>query len=234
LPFHHKGLALNLRLVVPVGLALSLTGGVALSNSEPALTAVRNALADPLSVFAARSPGQRGAGALFQSKANKRRAQRGPILAHSPSERVLPGERVRSSPTLPFINEVPTAFAFPANAISPDLFVPASDIAPAPPLAEASFPPGLIFAPAAGGGGATIPGVGTEIPSNPGAPVNPGSATPGGGSTPSEPPPIGEVPEPATWCTMIIGFFAVGFAMRLAPAGSGGLSKRTRAGAGPD
>ena len=65
-------------------------------------------------------------------------------------------------------------------------------------------------APLAGAGPATFgPGATATGPATPGAPVTPGN---GGTTTPVVP--VGAVPEPATWATMLLGFFGMGALLR--------------------
>ena len=144
------------------------------------------ALADPLAFFAERSPGERGGGALFSTK---------PGIA--PSERVLSEVRDRDPPA----GDPPAA----------DTFAPVTD------EDLAAIPGGLP-------GGSGFPGGAGGAPGGPGfvspffAPFIPGGGDPGDpgivGFVPSPPGGVGAVPEPATWAMMILGFFAVGAALR--------------------
>jgi hypothetical protein len=144
-------------------------------------------LADPLALIAERSPGERGSGPLLSTK---------PGIA--PSERVLSEVRDRD----PGLGDAP-----------------ADAFAPVTPEDLAEIPSGL-----PGDGG--LPG-GGGAPGGPGgfspffAPFTPGGGDPGDpgivGFPPITPPPpggVGAVPEPATWAMMILGFFAVGAALR--------------------
>ena len=163
--------------------------------SRPAIAAI---LADPMSVFAARSPGQRRAGALAQTKA--RYASRAVAPGASPSERVLAG--VRSRPGAPAV--------FDALPDAPGAAGPAPGAAPVEPFAsglgvpfaEAGFPNALAGAPGFG--------LVSDTPA-PGGGANavPGS---GGGATPA---PAVAVPEPMTWLTMLVGFLAIGAILRV-------------------
>jgi hypothetical protein len=152
------------------------------------------ALADPLSLFAARSPGERGAGALLSTK---------PGLG--PAERVLSEVRDRD----PAAGDAPPA----ADPLTPADVAALSDGIPgagglpggtggaggAPAFASPFFAP---FAP--GGGDPGDPGlVGSPPPGGPPGIIPP---PPGGG--------ISAVPEPATWAMMILGFFGAGAALR--------------------
>jgi hypothetical protein len=141
------------------------------------------ALADPLSLFADRSPGGRGAGPLLSTK--------------PPHERVLSEVRDRDpDPGIaPGID--------PVFGLAPDGLVPGGGDPPGDgPPADGVFP-GDSF----GGGTGSAP------PFNPGQsgflPFSQGPAAPSGPG-----PGIGAIPEPATWAMLILGFFAVGAAMR--------------------
>jgi hypothetical protein len=152
------------------------------------------ALADPLSVFAARSPGARAPGALTQTKPSRSKGAERPVkLAEVfPSERVLSNVRTRQ-PDVPA--DLPDALfvgpvAGPAGGVVPGI----DAITPIVPTGNGGIP---IFAP--GGVGPIVPGGGGgggEIPTTPTTPVTP------------------SVPEPTTWLMMIAGFFAVGSALR--------------------
>jgi hypothetical protein len=148
------------------------------------------ALADPLSLFSDRSPGGRGAGPLLSTK--------------PPHERVLSEVRDRD-PDLGIAPGIEPVFG-----LAPDGLAPGGG---APPGGD----------PPTGDPGGGLPGDG-GFPGSDGAPssapfFNPGQ--PGflpfssGPAAPSGPGPgIGAVPEPATWAMLILGFFAVGAAMR--------------------
>ncbi|MES2255649.1 MAG: PEPxxWA-CTERM sorting domain-containing protein [Pseudomonadota bacterium] len=158
-------------------------------RGHPAISKVRRdgiiaTLLDPLSLFAGRSPGERGEGALLSTKPG-----------HGPEERVLSTVRDRD----------PAGAAPPAGDPG---FLPDSALPGAPP-AENALPaggvPGDQFAPF---------GAPFSSPGEPG-----GGFIPGGGSglvppLPPDPPLTSGIPEPATWAVMILGFFAVGWAMR--------------------
>lgn len=209
--------------------ALALVAGfvalffvAAVQQGDPAtgkvsITTLVAVLKDPLSLFAERSPGGRAEGALLPIKL--------------PKERVLSTVRERDpTGTLPGVDD-------PVVAGVPEAAGPAG---PAPEERVLSgerdgFPgggggaPGG-FAPLGGGGpGGLIPeNFATAPPGNPGAPGGPGdppgiadpgdpSPDPGGPGNPGNPgvPPGGSpVPEPATWAMMLLGFFAIGGAIR--------------------
>lgn len=152
------------------------------------IAAAAEALADPSKLFAARSPGAREAGALYDTKpARERVASRPPPPAGAlppPSERVL--TTVRDRP-VPYI-DLPPVGSLP--------FVDVPGVAQ--PVVPGALPPTL---PGGGfpGGGGLLPGGGTG-----------GGGGGGGGDIPGVP----GIPEPTTWGMMILGFFGIGAAMR--------------------
>ena len=155
------------------------------------------ALADPLSLFAARSPGERGGGALLSTKPGR------------PSERVLSNVRDRDPPL------------GDPGADDPGLPVTPEDVAALTPPADGAAPgEGGGFGLPGGGGGpsfAPFSGPGGDPGFLPGgglAPLTPPPGTPPPGTPPPSGPGISAVPEPATWAMMIIGFFSVGAAVR--------------------
>jgi hypothetical protein len=184
------------------------------------------ALTDPLSLFADRSPGGRGAGPLLSTKPQR-------TAALAPEERVLSGIRDRdpgagAAPLPPALDDPLFAAAAPGGGGG----IPGAGSSPG----EAGLPGGGGF-PGGGGPGGGGPGgggpdafapfgqpfvAGAEPPEfipggaggpdGPGAPGGPGGVFPPGG-TPGVPIASG-VPEPATWAMLILGFFAVGAAMR--------------------
>jgi hypothetical protein len=167
-------------------------GGNLLAAGEGGKSLAAKSLAmlrDPLSILGDRSPGERAAGALFNTKPDRARPGDKPPV----HERVLSTVRDRPLIDLPALDLPPAMpLMLPDQAIVPPglglpgdaIFEPMIPSTPFPPLAIGPFPGGP--GPGGGGGGGT---------------VNP----PGGG--------IG-VPEPATWAMMILGFFAAGAAMR--------------------
>lgn len=153
------------------------------------------ALADPLSMFAKRSPGERTKAELRQTKLAARPA--------SPFERVLSGTRERPGGFNGGTQPAPsfTAPFEPENA--PVMGLPIAIPEQAPGLAVIGPGPiggtGIVTYPIGGGG---IGGGGGGTPTVP----------PGTNNPPT--PPIAAVPEPATWLTMLIGFLAIGGLMR--------------------
>jgi len=177
----------------------SLPDGQLLAKSS--IAAFAAALRDPMALFAARSPGARGAGATYQTKPAYSVPATGPI------ERVLSSARQRPGAVAP---------ADPALAgVFPDAALPTGNAQSG--MAGGTSGSGLpVDPPIAGGGG---PGY-LPLPTF-------GSGSGGGGGfflpnlppevTPSSPPslpPVGAVPEPSTWALFILGFGLVGAALR--------------------
>lgn len=205
--------------------ALALVSGfvalffvAAVQQGDPAtgkvsLTTLVAVLKDPLTLFAERSPGGRAEGALLPTK--------------PPRERVLSTIRERDpTGTLPGVDD-------PVVAGVPETAGPGG---PAPEERVLSgerdgFPgggggaPGG-FAPFGGAPGGLIPEnfVTPGDPGTPGGPGDPGPGDPGPGGPdnpglPGPPPGLldpggAPVPEPATWAMMLLGFFAIGTAIR--------------------
>jgi hypothetical protein len=177
--------------------AVAERGHPAISKASGA--AIVAALKDPLSLFADRSPGGRGSGALLSTKGAKA----------GPEERVLSSVRDRDPPlgTSPVLDDPP--FAFDPADLGTGGVLPGGG---APPQEPAIGSPSLSpFSPlAALGGPEFIPGGGGGTPP-PGSTPPPTTSTPG---PPGGPGGIPGVPEPATWAMLILGFFAVGAALR--------------------
>ncbi len=165
-------------------LALAALLGISAVSFGEFPTAALAALADPMSIFAARSPGERPDGALTQTKlpANRTAGNSAGNTPLTPSERVLPVIRTR-----PAIG--PVAGFIPPVGLSPGGSVPGAG----------GGQTGL------GNGGG---GFGEFLPGGGGVP--PGGGGGGGGGII----PVSPIPEPATWLTMIAGFFALGGMIR--------------------
>lgn len=181
-----------------------MPAGFLTSGAEAGQRAIAAALADPLSIFDARSPGQRGGGALTQTK--PRRA-----FGNGPHERVLSGERTRPvaapaavPPIGPIIDmsRVESPFVVPVVA---DYSAPTSLTSGGPitPVGFGGGPP-FIFGGGGGGGFGGVPP--TTTPVAPTTPVT--SVTP---TTPNLP----AVPEPGMWFMMIAGFVSIGAVLRV-------------------
>lgn len=161
----------------------------------PAISKIRKdgivaTLLDPMSLFAGRSPGER-AGALLPTK----------LAKAGPEERVLSQVRDRD----PGIGD---PAAPPDSGLLPDAGLPGAPgegALPGGPAGEPFAPFGAPFGGVGDPPGGFIPGGpgGSGIPGGP-----PGGTPPPGGGIASG------VPEPGTWAVMILGFFAVGWAMR--------------------
>ena len=189
--------------------ALVVVGGTyAFSSSPMGGNAIAAALADPLSVFAARSPGGRAPGALTQTKPSRAKGAGRPVeLAEVfPRERVLSNIRTRQPDAFAPADLPEALFVGPAGGAVPGI----DTITPSVPTGNGGVPiftPGGIGPVVPGGGGG---GGGTDEP----PPVTPPPVTP----------PVTPVPEPTTWLMMIAGFFAVGHALRSRRRGAGAMA----------
>jgi hypothetical protein len=171
--------------------------------SEIAKLAEKGGLNAIDAMFDARSPGLRAPGALTQTKGRRIASLKD---AFGPKERVLGEGRTR-----PASGENPPAIAYETGVIvgpGPSVTaLPPSDVAggnqePLPPVAWLSPNTGdgapVIVSGGGGGGGS-------------GCCAGGGGGGGGGGTTPG----VGSaVPEPATWASLLIGFFAIGFGLR--------------------
>lgn len=203
------------------GVALILIVGPALAvdevlwrgaHAEAFASAVGDAILDPGSIFAARSPGARGGGMLLQTKP-ERLAQNTYVppggLFGAPIERVLAGVRERP-PEPDFVGPPPAA---PLVQTLPEFAMGGRPPPGGFPAAPASIGgPGFIpLANPPGGGGP--PGGGKPPGDTP-----PSDTPPGGGPPPSDSPPggppISAVPEPAAWMLTIMAVFGLGAALR--------------------
>lgn len=147
-----------------------------------------------MAMLDARSPGEREAGALTQSK---RRLASAPRVG-------TPGKP--STPPLEQLAQVivPPPPASPVEVVPPILPPPASGIVE-PPAVLAGAPGGF-------GSGGFGPGI---VVGGVGAPPAGGGSPPGGGTPPTTevPPVTSAVPEPGTWAMMLLGFAMIGSAM---------------------
>lgn len=164
------------------------------AGSKGVIAAAAEALADPSKLFAARSPGAREAGALYDTKPARERVAAlppGSVTGLPPAtERVL--TNVRDRPT-PYV-DLPPVGSLPFVDV-PGVVTPALPGALPPALPGGGFP-----------GGGLLPGGGTGG----------GGGGGGGGDIPGVP----GIPEPTTWAMMILGFFGIGAAMRRRRRGS--------------
>lgn len=186
----------GLALIVTVVLCSILLRG---ENAQAVVTTLRN----PMSVFAARSPGVRLGGALYQTKprmaaAPRQRTRPAGIVPH---ERVLSNVRTRPSPP-------PVAFA---------------DAPPIALLGEPGLMSGVPIDGLPGGGSPAFDVPPFGFGDTPGFTAGPGSPpsneTPGGGGGPGPGAGPGQgpgsaVPELGTWLMMIAGLGMVGQAFR--------------------
>ena len=184
--------------VAPFALILATGAGLAVWPTATVMSAVKQALADPQSIFAERSPGERDPGALTQTKETY------PNLMDASGVPPPPKEMLMEASPLPTGEDVPKAFA---------AIVPPDDAGPVLPNSGLPGTPGLIIpveTPGEGPIGPTFP----DLPI-PGVPAPPPVITidrspPNGPDTPV----ISGVPEPASWATMMVGFLAVGALLR--------------------
>ncbi len=183
----------------------ALSGLFLLSAGEESRGAIADVLRDPLSVLAQRSPGIRGAGAMFQTKPDRVNslAQR----PHSgPTERVL--SNIRKRPLISPAEDVAGLLAALPMDEPGVSFLEGGDpsLVSGPDVLAANDVGGPIVS----GGGAPAPDVG-----NPALITAPGPISlPEQLESPVPSADVPAVPEPSTWLTMIIGFFAVGTAIR--------------------
>jgi hypothetical protein len=172
---------------------VEVTKEVSSANGKARLASIKAALKDPLNLFAERSPGERGLGALLSTKSSR-----------GPHERVLSEVRDRDVPT-DMLPGVDTADFNPIPGDPPDSAIPG--IATSPGNQPFGSSPSTPFFPGAGFPGATPQGLSAisnapallPLQSDPVSLVDPQ---------------ISGVPEPSTWVFMIIGFLAVGTALR--------------------
>lgn len=194
--------------------AISL--GVGGANGSAVLQSV---LTDPLSVFAGRSPGERGVGILAQTKM--------PLTPGPPSP-VEFRELVPSAGFLPDVTGTlpPSAFGpQPGTGFGPALFTSLFDDAGPTGLGPSGGLPPLPFMPGDDLEGANLapPGGSPGVPPGPGLP-----------NLPPELPAVPSVPEPGMWLTMLVGFFSVGWAMRSLRRKDRSLARIGSAGTLPD
>lgn len=191
------------------------------ASGKASITTLVAVLKDPLSLFAERSPGGRAEGALLPTK--------------PPKERVLSTVRERDpAGTLPGVDD-PVVAGVP-EAAGPGGPAPEERVLSGErgglPGGGGGAPGGFGgpggFAPFGGQGGLIPEGPPTVLGAGP-PPGVPGTDTPGGDPNPNpgippgpppgllDPPGVSPVPEPATWAMMLLGFFAIGAALRRRP-----------------
>ncbi len=183
-------------LIVPVlagVLCASIVDSVAVGGQGRA--ALTQIVKDPAAMFEGRSPGERGAGAMYQTKHK---------AVGTPTERTLANVPVEPAQDmgLPVVGDAadPVATALFAQPDAPPAdVIPLADVVDTPPSFSVPQPGiGPIF----GGGSGDSGNPGGETPVEPG--------TPGDNGTPPPPP----VPEPATWLTLMTGLFTAGAVLR--------------------
>lgn len=200
-----------LRWVVLPAAAVGTIAGVGVATGGVSGSAVMAALANPLSVLAARSPGARATGALTQTKLRKA----------TPAEGVLSNALTRPLDRFAAPGLGGTApGAAPADTVGDTVTDAVADL-PVPPTGPGSFGPiGIGFIPTPGGFVVT-PNVGGTTGGGGGGTGGGGSTPPDTSVTPVSPAvpvtpvtPVAAVPEPATWLTLLLGFGAIGGALR--------------------
>lgn len=165
------------------------------AHAAAVASAVADAVMDPGSIFAERSPGARS-GPLLQTKPDRVALAPG-LLPLGPEERVLANVRERPP-------ETELALAGPAYSLSQ---TPGPEIGGPPPFAPSeTFPTPAGFIPNA------PPGLAGPL-TPPTSQTTPPGANPPGGSPPGTPPPTA-VPEPDAWMLMILAIFAAGATLR--------------------
>jgi hypothetical protein len=187
------------------------TGASAKANLSEAGKNIVAALTDPLSLFAARSPGGRGSGALLSTEPERTAA-----LSNGPEERVLSEVRDRAPAAGPAADGLPGT----DNSFLPDNAV--FGAGPAMPAADGGYPDDNDFS------GSPITGTPASATAPfddyDDGPVYTGPLTsllpPGGGGGL-----ISGVPEPETWAVMVLGMLAAGVALRRRRPGQSGAAR---------
>lgn len=208
------------RLKVAVQLvAVLLVSAFVLMNNQQR-SAIAQVMRDPMSVLAARSPGERGNAALRQTKF-KRAA---PMPAAF--EKLLDKEPAGA----PTIAAGPTSEVLSVQNEAPaEAFVPGTHDGAHEALPDAT----PTFARGGGGYFQIVPG---------GGPVLGGGGGGGGGDEecvdktkcttpvgePTPPPILVSVPEPGTWLMIIAGFFSLGGFLRFAPLSKASAAARAK------
>jgi hypothetical protein len=172
---------------------VEVTKDVDSANGKARLASIKAAFKDPLNLFAERSPGERGLGALLSTKSSR-----------GPHERVLSEVRDRDVPT-DMLPGVDTPDFNPTPGDPADSALPGTATSPGNQPFGSS--PSTPFFPGGGFPGATPQGL-SAISNAPG--LLPLQSDPVSLVDPQ----ISGVPEPSTWVFMIIGFLAVGTALR--------------------
>ncbi len=166
--------------------------------SEIAKLATKGGVGAIEAMYDARSPGSRAPGALTQTKARRVASLKD---AFNPKERVLSGERTRP------VDPAAPAMAYELGDVAGPSPAPNALPESAPGIASLeSLPPPAWFNPVSGGG---VPPIIVGGGGGGGGGSDGGGG--GGGGTPGVGP---AVPEPATWASLLIGFFAIGFGLR--------------------
>jgi hypothetical protein len=202
----------------PIGLALLLI--FLFTQNVEVLASVWR---DPLSVLAARSPGQRDAGALYNIKHKRRGLAHAGPTGIAPHERVLAATRMRPEPFPPgaLPDDLPLADLLsdqPVGMIGPDALPATGSTGGFGPSGGAPFGGVPLFsAGSPAGPTSTSEILLTDIPTGdtPTGDTPPGGNPPGGNPPGGNPPDVtAAVPEPSTWLMNIVGLFAIAGVMR--------------------
>lgn len=198
--------------VVGLGLTMAQTPTMATAGgmSELAKLAAAGGVDALQQMIDVRSPGLRAPGALTQTKGRRIASMK---EAFGPKERVLSNERTRPSDDAPAIayetgnvpgtdlfTPTPGATALPEGAVSAPAFEPLPPTVGPGSIGGGATPPIIV-----GGGGGGSGGGGGGTPVTTPTPVPTPTPTPGIDNA---------IPEPATWLSLMLGFFAMGFGLR--------------------
>jgi hypothetical protein len=151
---------------------------------RPAMAAAAAAALEPADLIAQRSPGGRGLGATFSVKSRRS----GRAAGSEPAERVPAAAPPAEDPL--------AAGGIPASLPAAFFALPGDPLPVDPPVSDAPF---------MGGGAVGRPA---------GVPIFLGGGGFPGGAVPGTTTPPTAVPEPATWATLILGFFFIGSILR--------------------
>jgi hypothetical protein len=207
--------------LAPIGLVLLLI--FLFANNVEVLASVWR---DPLSVLAARSPGQRDAGALYNTKHKRLGQSHAGPAGVVPHERVLAATRMRPDPVLPaeltvpladFFGDQPFATFGPAALPLTGSFGGSGPSGTAPKGTMPPFSVGSFASPMPSSESLVeddfpddFPPVGNPLIVSP-PDTNPPDDNPPGGNPPDL---TASVPEPSTWLMNIVGLFAIAGVMR--------------------
>jgi hypothetical protein len=184
--------------LIPLAAMAVVPAGI-VATGAPGSEAIAAAVADPLSVLDARSPGTRAPGALSNSKALKATDVQKRVLSNLNG---VPGTETPAAAT-PLAQPVAPTEA-PGTIIPAIVAAGPGEAAAIAPLVAGGAPgaalfPGVAIAPGVvGGSGAGGGGAAGTTPATPATPTTP----------------VPAIPEPETWLTLLLGFGAIGGALR--------------------